>query len=1358
MRIRSVILLLMGILFAIPISAQEKDRGYWALMYGKTFLIGDRSKTDETGIISGQDGKAEFRVLHRKASVFIPNGDYSVYQKDDGTVVINEEGEHTKEVRNSYRLTATWTKPQKYVKVGEENKIFIDVKTMLDDEPFSSEKLSSDLDSTYSKFTNFREDLSVDILVAVMPEISTDKTSFGYEAMKAILDACDTPDEIETRMERFIENAGEDSEALEEAFAQVYGSKKNHPSWKEGLTNKAEGRLENTDEWSHQLALGGGSYMIVAVGATFKSKATLNFAKTGADSYSVVHYYLYKYYPNGGDLEVVNRADDPDVWKAESDEDEGTLLPPWVIPVGVLTIGGVVGYEIFKRRRKKEEDTEGDDPDDSDEPKKPSAFKMILYKDFNDKLMVGDDPKVVGARIEEITADGKQIERPDLTAQIEILEGNNIKMVGKAGMMGKYRAASIKVEQFPKEEPYEGDITFVFRAPGGALKNKLVVNIEDGHIKFFQPNLTLPTDYQKVARLPFKVIGASDKAKVNVRIDSNEYKAEAVKGGAQEERGIWYARISENHSVVPPKKDRKTGEYTISHLQVEVTDVNGHVIEGSLPVLRYNMGLVFRTDPFVGCYAEHYDPDKHPFKTTYHGRQVSTAVTEATYFLMTWDEKEHRLRRVVPVDEKSIFTVLPLPEEADKSDDATDYLSKETRGLTDQEVIDKVGLQFYVKDILDDGSSVCCIYARGVLDAPARRKVRLHMECVYKGEKYEAEQDVWLTSMPARHFESEADEREASRLDDQMTDNLAHICNFIVGHNILDRIGPVYRLAQLQLDGYDPRFGYDMEMCELIRETFLRYVRGETLGANAKPEGVEYLGIAAEILVALSKTNKQIESWLEDHGGIWTRVAIGVATLGWSEPFMLYVRAADKMVGVANHPINPGGFLETFYVGAVEVVEYYAVEQLWTADMELGGEMIAHYRPELAENVSRFVGEVAGNVQKKLGIFGKDVRVIAKDMKNFVTDRVGQQMKNRLSAAKALNDKAARSAEDIIMKHRKTAKWTPEEILEDEMVRAANTAAIKEIKEMEHACLDYIHYRTPETKEAFRQFCYKMQSNKIAQKQLSMYKSDWANNVRSEYYRLLQEDYRLIDKEALKDACAKLRERGVNVNEDDLFVFCATNSDSTSLHWGDAITRDRDLSMMYKNKPTKVNPHPLPSEVPQEIAEESYGKAYKKHTGMTMQEGDQAVVQKGSKEMIGCGKADLNRGFKKEHFGEAFEDLDGVATAFEHKPAEWIEQGARLRAAGDIAGAVAKEEEGLRQAIKLYFNSMEKRAIYRGTISRIKPKELELFKVMKRLEIKTQDSFSLSVTAFKKILKSEYNMDITDVPKLMKELVYRLEA
>ena len=1367
MRIQRIPLFLIGLMLAVSATAQkEKDRGYWALASKKTFIDGKMSNGKEVGIISGKDREAHFLVPYYSAELRVKfeNGLPRGYEKP--TVDAERPLRH---------LVVTWTKPPQYVKTGEEDKITFDVKATIDGQPFSQDlwaKKGAGVKVGSSSISTFDQHFNIAVGVGLFSEVTVGKTTVGFTMMQKVLDASDTPEDFGKYMQRAVERAGGDMEALQEALGNMQGAE-----WSNSLSDQASGRLTNDEPWSQNLALGKESYMMVNITTTYSNKSYWAATTTDQHSFTIEQYYLYKYYPNGGDIENTVRADDDDQWlgggdNEEGGEDGGTILPPWMIPVGIGTIGTFVGYKLIKRRRKGDEDGPDEpedelekepeeEPEEKDEPKKPSTYKMILYKNFGSKLVVGDEPKIVGARIEERTAEGKRIERHDLTEQIEIEQGENITIV-EQGTNEKYRYAKIQLEEIPKKGPKESSIFFIFRTPGGTLKNKLVFSIEDGFVQFFQPNLTLPTGYEKTSRLPFVVHGVGDKAKVTATLSTDQYFVTLEKGEG-EEKGFWFANITENHEVTPDKKNRKAGDYTLSHLNVVVKEDNGYTIEESIPVIRYNMGLVFECKPLVGCYAEAYNPQKHPFKINYKGIDVCPHMTEATLSLMTWDEEEHQLRRLVPADENTIFGVMPLPDEENTKE--TDILSKETKDMSDTDILQKVGLQFYVKEILEDGSSVCCIYARNMLDAPARRKVRLHVEAVYKGEKYEAEQDVWLTSQPVRHYNSVEEEREVHKYDEQITDNLIQICKFIINHDLLDRIGPVYRLAQMQLDGYDSRFGYDTGMIDLIRETYLRFLRGETLGANAIPEGVEYLGLTAELLTALAKTNQQLESWLDAHGGAWTRIAIGVATLGWSEPFMLTVRVADKMVAEANRPRNPGESHSTFvmgikmfWAGTAEVAEYAGTEYLYTKTMGLSAECVAKYRPDIASNMVRIADSVSGQVKDKLGILGKDVGEVARDMKGFLTSKFGKEMKNRMSMTKSINQNAARSADDAIRKFRQNSKWTPEEILEDELGRAANVASVKEIKEMERACIDYVRYRTPETKEAFRKFCYNMQKNKISQKQLAMYKSDWANNVRSEYYRLLQEDYRIIDKEALNNACKRLREQGVKVNEDDLFVFCATNSNAESLLDGYTLTRDRDLSMMFREKPTKGNPRPLPKEVPQNIAEECYGSAYKKRTGMTMQEGDQAVVQKGSKEMIGAGEKDLNRGFKKEHFSESFDDLDGVARAFEHKPLEWIEQGARLRAAGDVAGAIAKEEEGLRQAIKLYFNSMEKRATYRGTMSRIKPKEVELFHVMKKLEIKSQGPTSLSVPEFKKFIKTDYGMELTDVPKLLKDLVYRLES
>ena len=120
---RSIILILTGALLAVSVVAQDKkrnngqeakDRGYWSLTFRKTMMVGERSKGDDTGILGGKDGLAEFRVLHYIPSVFKPDGTFSVDDKEDKTI-IQMGGEHTKEVRNVHRLSVFWLKPPQYV-------------------------------------------------------------------------------------------------------------------------------------------------------------------------------------------------------------------------------------------------------------------------------------------------------------------------------------------------------------------------------------------------------------------------------------------------------------------------------------------------------------------------------------------------------------------------------------------------------------------------------------------------------------------------------------------------------------------------------------------------------------------------------------------------------------------------------------------------------------------------------------------------------------------------------------------------------------------------------------------------------------------------------------------------------------------------------------------------------------------------------------------------------------------------------------------------------------------------------------------------------------------------------------------
>ena len=91
---RYFILLLMGVVMSFSASAQEKGgRGYWTLAYSRTLIEGERSNGENTGIIDGRDGLAEFRILRFMPGSFKSDGTYTVENKQDGRARFLETAE-----------------------------------------------------------------------------------------------------------------------------------------------------------------------------------------------------------------------------------------------------------------------------------------------------------------------------------------------------------------------------------------------------------------------------------------------------------------------------------------------------------------------------------------------------------------------------------------------------------------------------------------------------------------------------------------------------------------------------------------------------------------------------------------------------------------------------------------------------------------------------------------------------------------------------------------------------------------------------------------------------------------------------------------------------------------------------------------------------------------------------------------------------------------------------------------------------------------------------------------------------------------------------------------------------------------
>lgn len=112
-----------------------------------------------------------------------------------------------------------------------------------------------------------------------------------------------------------------------------------------------------------------------------------------------------------------------------------------------------------------------------------STYKMVLYKDFGDRIRMGDPPVFVQARMVEVTAQGVETERPDLTGQIEIFSPDNILNVSAPALTGNAMQASA---QLPKQaadsraaiskapaRPADAVISFRFTGEGGVFQNNV---------------------------------------------------------------------------------------------------------------------------------------------------------------------------------------------------------------------------------------------------------------------------------------------------------------------------------------------------------------------------------------------------------------------------------------------------------------------------------------------------------------------------------------------------------------------------------------------------------------------------------------------------------------------------------------------------------------------------------------------------------------------------------------------------------------------------------------------------------------------------------------------------------------------
>ena len=1125
MRIQRIPLFLIGLMLAVSATAQkEKDRGYWALASKKTFIDGKMSNGKEQGIISGKDREAHFLVPYNSTDLRVKfeNGLPRGFEKSTDTAE-----------RTFRHLVVTWTRPPQYVKVGEEDKITFDVKATIDDQPFSQDLLAKKgggIKAGSTSFTTFEQHFNIAVGVGLFSEVTVGKTTVGFTMMQKVLDVSDTPEDFGKYMQRAVERAGGDMEALQEALGNMQGAE-----WSNSLSDQASGRLTNDEPWSQNLALGKESYMMVNITTTYSNKRSWAATTNDQHSFTVEQYYLYKYYPNGGDIENTVRADDDDQWlgggdNEEGGEDGGTILPPWMIPVGVGTIGTFVGYKLIKRRRKGDEDGPDEpedelekepeeEPEEKDEPKKPSTYKMILYKNFGSKLVVGDEPKIVGARIEERTAEGKRIERHDLTKQIEIEQGENLRIV-ETGLKDKYKVASITADDYP-EESHEGDIWFIFRTPNGALKNKVVFNIEMSEIIFGQDNLTLPSGYEKEVRLPFVAVGLDRSEDIVAQIspaDGNPDLANTYSVNVEwdEETHMHFAVI---HDLKPAGK--LAGRYERHLLEIEAPSKSGKSIKGSLDIRRFHMGLAVHVGD-IGCYIEEYSARKHATRrfafAGAEGKTYTPAETHSSIVLYEYDESEHKVLQLAPV-----LTGCKWKAFDDEK----------------QKLVDKLGLQCNQTGEKGDkgGSEAIFRCCRCALDAPQRIEVILTLTTKHLDREYSTDTKVLLCSQPVRHFGSLNEEMAVLKEEEHTTERLLHIQRAIFEQGLYEKLFPLEKFIEVMLEGYKPEYGYDPDQVKRVRDLYTGVLSGTIEGAGGKAAKdmtlAEEVGLFLEVFIARSKE-------IEDSMGFFTRLVVGVATMGCAD----VVFTGLEIVRDMKEYVDNGGdsVWEGFIVGAKVAAREFVMDQA-------GG----------------YAMEKMSKIAKNAGLTPEAIKKGAMEMvdegKGFLNTIKGKVMKNALNDSSDAAQRAAAKSRMIgDMVSSKPLTKAEKELME--ISEFGIEHAREQVRDLQAAVDLYrMNPHGAGNQEMLNKLIFDVQQNKQAMYLLNN-ADDSLDYVRSKFNTTLQNIYEQTDDAVMK----KLRNRLGLPPQYKIEVLNATSSSKEALIKGQKLTMDRDITYFWKDE------------------------------------------------------------------------------------------------------------------------------------------------------------------------------------------------
>ncbi len=619
--------------------------------------------------------------------------------------------------------------------------------------------------------------------------------------------------------------------------------------------------------------------------------------------------YTYEFV---GDLPEYNyetdASDDPG-------EDKGLGIPPAVFWIGGGTVGGaVLVNQIRKRGGGKKKGKKEDKGDDDPKPKKPSSYKMILYKEFGNTLRLGDPPVIVGARIEETTADGYKVDRPDLTQTIRISEGENIHVLA-TGNNGKYRCAKIQVpDPQMKAIPDKGSVVFSFTGPSGRLNNHVVFKIEDNlRILFCQENVTFVAGRRSKETIYFYVEGLTENMDVEASIENDtkqSFSLSKVRPDKEESYSVEVTDCVSDEAV----KEKMAGDVDNCYLVIKASEpVKDGVreVKERLPLHRFYEGLRMQVGhikayPVVQGSESIAMTEQQPQD---YEHKLAIAHTRLEVTLFAWDEKKNMIGSPAPDTMKITFEDVP---------ESLEWFGKR-KDEPIQDPVVNLGLQ--LKDFAVDCRPVAAgIYTRtyiyeivpsAIMVPPNRCKAAIKATATFQGRTFDAQQISMVISMPVRLVADVGELSKLQKFDMQVMEKLTHMRNVLLSRPQAAQLAALIYKCDIMLASFDERFGYYMPEYYNAQRLFLKLMRGE-VGPLYVAESTYvweevYFGDGFDMCMAAFEEREPKT--------LMGRLMLGLVTLGYSE--VLYYTPKEFLLECKKASENENAtFFDNFMVGA----------------------------------------------------------------------------------------------------------------------------------------------------------------------------------------------------------------------------------------------------------------------------------------------------------------------------------------------------------------------------------------------------------------------------------------------------------